>query len=962
MSSTTFRTLSGAFCALWAAMASFGAEIALKEIVVAPDAVKAARLAACELQHVIRLSTGTALPVVTEPTGTGGRLFVGAGAGATKAGLPGKPFVGEEYLIAFRADDVYLLGHDDDDRSAFDYDRESTFPADTFCYRSTTYAVYDFLERHLGVRFYGFGDEGIACKAGTRAVVTSAPDLRRRPFMDAERRPYFSGRAAWIGVSPRDQRLLAFRWRQNAMFATVNHSVLDFWFRFWKKSPCAARAHLFVEARHDYFAKGYAGKFASSSVRGDYPDDADLPPQLCTSNPDVVKIIAEDAEKVHSGRGKDIYAGNFTKRMADQPFFLPLQEQDSEEWCKCAACTANEKLKNYDYRHFDWTARAARAVAARNPDLGIATLAYGQTLARPAGVDLPPNLAVKMCLGVEQWFQPRVYAKEHGLYRDWMDHEGRRRVMTLWLYLLNPTCSVRTMHKFKGVFPVMYPHAFGRYFSEFCRDGVRGWFAEIDPLAHMLEAYLGAKLSDDPSLGPEALIDEYYRRYYGAAGATMRRLCDRFEEISQDVANHTQSIRTIPPQVHISCLFDQAANWHLLTRERVDELDALYRRAVAEAQTPAEKARVKRFGELRWNEVPAARAEWEKLVKIRAIPLPHGVAFPEPRPEGRLRLDRTPENVAAKLPGETTVMTDGRRLFFSYVEKDDGATAHADLSGWLNGLELYLAGKHDAQYLHLMVPPKGKGAVICNRIIGDVRRTERPPIDLGIRSLPTKKGWKASFSVPLEAVPSFDGKKVFLHVFRTRRWKGGESLAWSPVFNEIYVAGLDRMGELTLSPRPPTGDWRLPTAFVSSDGKTPDGWVVQGLPLQAGESASTRDGVFSMTGGPRWLYVYREKDFRPVTSDHQLVFEFEARGTEGKDAWAVAGAYFVCGEGHGAGHQFNWEKLTSEWKPHRVVVDVKDTVAGSPVTAARAVLGVSPGTHAEIRKLRISTKRKDDVK
>lgn len=930
-------------------------------IVIGEKPAKAARLAAAELQHVIRLVTGAKLPIVaTRPSG-GSAFYVGCVAGGD-ASVRGKPFEKEEYLVAFRGNDCYLCGHDEDDFMAFDYADENTFPDDIFCYRSTTYAVYDFLEKYANVRFYGFGDEGIAFERRVDFVIVPGPDVRRAPFMDAERRPYFSGRAASLGVSSRDQKLLAFRWRQNAMFATVNHSVLDFWFRFWKRSPSPARSNLFVEARHDYFAKGYEGKFAPNSIRGDYPDDADLPPQLCPSNPEVVKIIAEDAEKVYSGRGKDIFAGNFTKRMDGQPFFLPMQEQDSEAWCQCETCRSNERLKDYDYRHFDWTARAARAAVCRNPELGIATLAYGQTLARPEGVDMPPNLAVKMCLGVEQWFQPYVYAKEHGIYRDWMDHEGRRRVMTVWLYLLNPSMSSRTLQKFKGVFPVIYPHRFGRYFQEFCRDGVRGWFAEIDPRAHLLEAYLGARLSDDPTLDPEKMITEFHTRYYGAAAGVMRRLYDRLEEVSGDISNHTEQIRTIPPKVHIARLYDRAANWHLLTRERVDEFDGLYRQAVVAARTEIEKVRVARFGEWLWTDMPSARADWERTERVQAIPTPHAVAFADIRPASRLRLDRTLRNEPAKNPGEMSVVTDGKRLVFTYTEQDGSASAHANLSGWENGLELFLAGKKDSQYLQVMIPPAGDGQVRLERIVGEVRRTDRPNAELGIRSRSTKKVWTVSFSIPLSLVPSFGGERVFLHVFRSRLWPGGESLAWSPIFDEIYVSGLGRMGEVTLAAAPSPGDWMLPKTFSSGAGHAPDGWNVLGEPLQDGESVTTEDDVLKISGGTRWLHLCRLNDFRPVTSRERLVFEFEARGTEGKDAWAVVGAFFVCGAKRGAGRQLNWERLTKEWRPHRVIVDVRNTVDGAPVTMARAALGVSPGTHVEFRKLKILTERKDMTK
>ncbi|MBO5751988.1 MAG: hypothetical protein J6R80_06260, partial [Kiritimatiellae bacterium] len=75
----------------------------------------------------------------------GAAFFVGMDAGGDSS-VRGKPFEKEEYLVAVRGEDCYLCGHDAADRGQFDYSKDSTFPACLYYYRSTTYAVYDFLE------------------------------------------------------------------------------------------------------------------------------------------------------------------------------------------------------------------------------------------------------------------------------------------------------------------------------------------------------------------------------------------------------------------------------------------------------------------------------------------------------------------------------------------------------------------------------------------------------------------------------------------------------------------------------------------------------------------------------------------------------------------------------------------------------------------------------------------------
>ena len=227
---------------------------------------RAAQFAAFELQHVVRLITGAELPIVNTPEAVAGTaILVGESQAAHDLGYSGKRFRGEEYLVAFDRGKVFLMGQDSPDSNPVDYADEKTFPELAYTFRSTTFAVYDFLERCCGVRFYGFGDDGIAFEP--RPTLTVAPIARRAaPVMDAFRRPYFGSRAAkrW---SARDIHLLQLRWRVNTLFGECNHSVYSIYWRYWGQAVSRDLAKLFIEKRPHYFAQGYAGKFAASDIR-----------------------------------------------------------------------------------------------------------------------------------------------------------------------------------------------------------------------------------------------------------------------------------------------------------------------------------------------------------------------------------------------------------------------------------------------------------------------------------------------------------------------------------------------------------------------------------------------------------------------------------------------------------------------------------------------------------------------
>ena len=111
-------------------------------------------MAAHELQYHVALITGAKLPIVTDDAAVQGvRILVGESAATQALGLTNDDFGPQEYLISLRPNLLVLMGRDQDDRQPFDYANHQTY-ADVFDAQATCYAVYDFLERFCGVRWY----------------------------------------------------------------------------------------------------------------------------------------------------------------------------------------------------------------------------------------------------------------------------------------------------------------------------------------------------------------------------------------------------------------------------------------------------------------------------------------------------------------------------------------------------------------------------------------------------------------------------------------------------------------------------------------------------------------------------------------------------------------------------------------------------------------------------------------
>lgn len=938
-----FGTVVLAVCSITASAGSFvvsddGSPRAA--IVIGEKPVKAARFAAAELQHVLKLVTGAELPITAERPAEGSAFYVGCAAGGDVS-VRGAPFTKEEYLVAFRGNDCYLCGHDDEDYGTFDYADDRTFPAGIYCYRSTTYAVYDFLEKHCGVRFYGFGDDGIAFDPRPTLRIASVADVRRAPAMDAYRRPYFGSRAkTQLGVTPRDEKLLQLRWRANCMFGEVNHSVMGIWYRHYAPSKVASRAKLFKGARPDWFAQGYKGKNAPNCLRRwDYPGDVDIPPQLCTSSEGPVGYFADEAVRVAAGEKIECSYAN-RPVMAGQPFYYPVQEQDSGAWCKCDRCRKNPRLKNYLYRHFDWVNRIARAVKAKNPSVGIGTLAYGDTLAYPEGLDLEDNVLVQMCIGPQSWFHPYTKAEQLKRYDRWVEMEGGRRPLTVWLYFLCPWSEAHAVHKYGNFFPIYYPRHTGKFFKKFGADGIRGFFAEITPRYHLLEAYVAAKLADDPSLDPDALIDEHYALYYGAAGAAMKRFGDVFEAESYDIANYSDRVKAMRiVGSYIYRFHSERDNWHLGSAERVKRLDRLMDAAKAAAKTPSEKARVRDFCTRIWNTAVDGRKEYEERERVRAIPIPYVASG------GRTSAFRTLDNKDHPVSSAMRVSNDSKFLRLEYAERGGDAASHPELNLWMNGLEIFLATTRDSDYLQFAVSPTGEVKAHRSVVVEGAQRIE-PVTDIVARSRCTAEGWKVCVDVPFSAIPrdARAGEYLYGNFFRTRRWEGGVSTVWSPIFCERYLAGLHRFGTIFTVGEIPHGEVAVRPADWSHQ-DTKGG-------LKPGEAFSFADGILKIKGGDAKapFYVFQSRPFYAVRPGCRVMFEFDASGT---------GAISAClpqlvGRAYFAGLVQKRVTLSPETKRYRLALDVAKFGQYGPPTTTRLGFGVFDGASAEIANLKVS--------
>lgn len=576
-------------------------------IVIAEQPTPAARLAAVELQYHVLQITGVALPVRsdTEPA-DGVRLLVGESAATRQLGLRSADFKPQEYLIAFRPNTIVLIGRDWEDTAAnrriegrpmagetlqalrhkLDFWRtvgcpeRSTGPIELpgiHDDQGTCLATYDFLERCCGVRWYGPAEINIIIP-NRKTLTVAGGDVRRAPAL--KHRAAFPGgnwpflRGQW-GEFTRDQVHL-----------------------YWRRIRQGGERWA---GNHTFHRETIKALFSDPEYQCQNPKGVGS--QLCYTHPKLIRQVAQMARDYFDGQG-ELPAG--WKALGD---YFAMVPDDNMNLCKCATCAellqkpssratgffSSGEMSDY---WFSFVNAVAREVRQTHPDKYIATLAYW-AYALPPGFEVEPNVSIAPCLHT-CYYPVHAGIRENDMkfYRQWQ--EKSKAPMFLWVYYHHPM-EPALINRWK-CFPHIMVHETARSMRMFIRDGVRGIFecGEQD----QLEQYVMVKVWDDPDADVDALIDEFFRLYFGPASEPMKQFYLRLEQIACDPAHYP------PPYSRRDGIDWKRVAWERLgTAERMEELGNLMATAEKLAETPAEKQRVALWRTALWEWMCKGREE-----------------------------------------------------------------------------------------------------------------------------------------------------------------------------------------------------------------------------------------------------------------------------------------------------------------------------------------------------------------
>ena len=583
-------------------------------IVVSENPTPAARLAAFEFQYHVLKITGAELPIRTDNEQViGPRVLIGDSAATRDMGFNGLDSGPQEYLIGFRPDALILIGRDWEDteanrrelgrpmscgdtlastRQRIDYWKtvgcpersvgEMALPG-VYDHQGTCYAAYHFLERFCDVRWYGPTETSIILPS-QETLTVRGQDIRRSPALKYRD-------ALWSGNWP----------FMRGQWGPVTRPEV---FLFWRRLRLGGEKWA---GNHTFHRKTVETMFTNPEYQAQGPGRGT---QLCYTSPKLVEDVAQMARDFFDGK-RDAPEG--WKAVGD---YFAIVPDDNSNFCRCDQCKAlldsgkdmrtgqfsSGTVSNY---FFSFVNAVAREVYKTHPDKYIAALAYWNYACPPRGFDLEPNVSVAPCLHTCVYaIHKEMRENDMKLYKEWL--RKAKAPIFLWNYYHHPM-EPALIDKWK-CFPNVMVHETARAIRMFINDGIRGIF--ICGEQDMLEAYVIAKLWDDPTQDVDAMLDEFFRLYFGAAAKPMKRFYLQLEKIASNPRNY-------PPPYHRRNGIDwRDVAWNGLgTAERMEQLGTLMTQALALAQTEQEKRRVGLWNDAIWKWMVDGRAEY--LAKLR---------------------------------------------------------------------------------------------------------------------------------------------------------------------------------------------------------------------------------------------------------------------------------------------------------------------------------------------------------
>ncbi|MEM3011557.1 MAG: DUF4838 domain-containing protein [Candidatus Bathyarchaeia archaeon] len=314
------------------------------DIVVKSTAIPSEKYAAQEFQNLFRQATRIHLPIHETEETISNHVFIGENSALDECDVKiDVSNLGEEgFRVVIRKDFIAIVGGKP---------------------RGTLYGVYQFLEDEMGIRFLTYDHTHVPdC---SKLVIPLREYTYKPPFIfrwsyyaENSKHPEFAARLR-VNTVTTDEKLGG-KTGQNLISHSF-HLLVPF-SKYGEKHP-------------EYYALIDGVRDTNTAWHG---------PQLCVTNPDVIKIAAESAIRIikeHPGIKN-----------------VSVSQADTDRYCRCDRCQAiNQREGTPMGSQLAFVNAVAEQVEKAYPEVKVGTLAYWYTRKPPKTIRPRHNVQIQLC-------------------------------------------------------------------------------------------------------------------------------------------------------------------------------------------------------------------------------------------------------------------------------------------------------------------------------------------------------------------------------------------------------------------------------------------------------------------------------------------------------------------------------------------------------------------------------------
>lgn len=448
--------------------------------------------------------------------------------------------------------------------------------------RGKLYAVYEFLERFLGVRFYA-------------PEAYKTPKIKDLDIPDCE----------VIYTPPIDFRnLYAYDVRWNREFAArlrsntenISYGLKHFGGSLsWARPNCHTTFEVFFppydkEVGIAVHPEYYAWRIDQNKRVARLHNDYGFPwgeGEICWSNPEVRRIITEKLKRW----------------ILEEPEMtvFSVTQNDWGEYCQCEEC---RKIQQKYARDGEPSLSAPIVLAVnsvaqeiakwqktdervKNRKIFIETFAYNYTRTAPKGIKIEDNVIIRFCAKGDRLHKfSENFAINNKLIKDFENWKSIAENVFVWEYMAN-ACMPISYNTFMRVMPERF-----KYFSE---QNIVGMFAQyeaygaIGPL-FKANQYVFAKLLWNPDIDYVKEYNEFMDYYFREAAPYLKEVQRRFEENMLSVDEKRKEENGLG--LYLEAAFMMLPEYY--PQEFLDVADSLYKVALSKVKTAELKLRVRK--------------------------------------------------------------------------------------------------------------------------------------------------------------------------------------------------------------------------------------------------------------------------------------------------------------------------------------------------------------------------------